>query len=469
MKKILVLFICLACFSTVVSANGAEEANTDAKTLVVNVHGYTPDVPQAVGPKLRMARVIADEFEELNPGVTIEFRPSVGEANQLASNLKTALVAGTAPDITYVQITEFWTDVNKGWFVPMDEYLAKPNPYVPNVEKWQDLFGPDLSMRYRAPDDNLYTVAIDLVDTGVFYNKRIFEEVGVVVPTTWAEFVDVLEKIEAHGTYVPFSYQVGLLADWTTCVIREALQKDQLEQINLDGDNRVSIEEFSRAYKQGMFQSSNPTMQETFRIIKEWEEYWPKGWATMTMTDATRLFATQEAAMNWDASWAMRTMRYDPAITFEWGIFPLPPITKETTPLSLGVTVPSVGGIGEQLAVTESAIKGDKVDLAMDFLMYWTAPQNAGRLLDERLVYLPNIQGVIPSPGLEPFAKALENWKNYWWDGRLGSEVYGKMTNEVWGPYLLNKATLAETTVKRDELLSSNIERLIVEQGWDFK
>ncbi len=172
--------------------------------------------------------------------------------------------------------------------------------------------------------------------------------------------------------------------------------------------------------------------------------------------------------MMWDGSWAMRNMKYDPAITFEWGIFAIPPITKATTPIAKGYTVPSVGGIANQLAITNSAINGDKVDLAVDFLRYWTAPKNAGRLINELATFLPNIRGVDPSPEMAPFQAALENWKNYWWDGRTGSEVYGKMTDEIWVPYLLDKATLEETIAKRDALLSGAVDELVEKQGWSF-
>jgi ABC-type glycerol-3-phosphate transport system substrate-binding protein len=460
------MLACLACVSALAFATGGNEGSVEEQKLEVYVGPYTPNIPASVGPELEVAQIIADEYEEQHPGVTIEFYAA--PADDWATALKTALAGGTAPDITTVQITQFWTDINKGWFAPLDEHLAEPNPYVEGNQQWLDIFYPDLSMRYRAPDDLLYTIAIDLVDTGVFYNKKIFEEVGVAVPTTWAELMDVQERIAAHGEYLPFAYRVGILNDWTTTVIQETLQRDLLEQINLDGDNRVSLEEFARAYKQGLYLSSDPTMQEAFRIIKDWSQYWQDGWATAQGEDTTRLFATQQAAMMWDGSWAMRSMKYDPAINFDWGIFALPPITEETTPLATGYTIPSVGGIGTQLAITNSAIDGNKVDLAIDFLRYWTAPQNSGRLINEYAAYLPNVRGIEPSAEMAPFAAALENWKNYWWDGRIGSEVYGKMNDEIWVPYLLDRQTLEETTAKRDALLAGAVDEVIASQGWDF-
>ena len=35
---------------------------------------------------------------------------------------------------------------------------------------------------------------------GIYYNRAIYEELGLTVPTTWAEFMANNEKIKAAGT-----------------------------------------------------------------------------------------------------------------------------------------------------------------------------------------------------------------------------------------------------------------------------
>ncbi len=109
MKRIGIAGITIVCVSLAMFVFATAEAGAQKINLVVHVAGYTPNIPQAVGPELEVAAIIAEEYEELNPGVTIEFfeAPSDGFG---ASTLKTSLVGGTAPDITNVQITEFWTD-----------------------------------------------------------------------------------------------------------------------------------------------------------------------------------------------------------------------------------------------------------------------------------------------------------------------------------------------------------------------
>ena len=108
-RRILMMLVCLACVSALAFAGGDNEGNVEEQQLEVYVGPYTPNVPASVGPDLEVAQILADEYEEQHPGVTIEF--FAAPADDWATALKTALAGGTAPDITTVQITQFWTDI----------------------------------------------------------------------------------------------------------------------------------------------------------------------------------------------------------------------------------------------------------------------------------------------------------------------------------------------------------------------
>lgn len=55
-------------------------------------------------------------------------------------------------------------------------------------------------------DDKLYAMPVDsVVLSGVFYNKKVFEEAGVSIPQTWDEMLDVCETLKAKGI-VPVYY-----------------------------------------------------------------------------------------------------------------------------------------------------------------------------------------------------------------------------------------------------------------------
>ncbi len=71
-----------------------------------------------------------------------------------------------------------------------------------------------LSSSIYSNDGKIYGMPIDSTQlTGMFYNKRVFEEAGAEVPTTWDELLVACEQIKAYGvTPVYFSSKDA----WTT-------------------------------------------------------------------------------------------------------------------------------------------------------------------------------------------------------------------------------------------------------------
>ena len=61
----------------------------------------------------------------------------------------------------------------------------------------------------------------------VFYNKDIFEEVGAKPPTTWAEFLDVAEKVKQAG-YKPIQTCGSTDAAWCTTIAASGVISSQL-------------------------------------------------------------------------------------------------------------------------------------------------------------------------------------------------------------------------------------------------
>ncbi|WP_105615657.1 ABC transporter substrate-binding protein [Vallitalea okinawensis] len=63
-----------------------------------------------------------------------------------------------------------------------------------------------LGSQFYSYDDTIVGMPIDpAVLVGTFYNKKVFEEVGVEVPTSWEELMAVCEEIKQAGK-VPFYY-----------------------------------------------------------------------------------------------------------------------------------------------------------------------------------------------------------------------------------------------------------------------
>lgn len=110
---------------------------------------YLPDThPYGIGKPLQGLKKVIRAFEERFPDTKIEILnvPSVREY------LVTQLSSGQAPDILNVNVENVWMDVQKGWYIPLDPFLEKPNPFVvergdsaaPGFDQWWDMF------RYQA-------------------------------------------------------------------------------------------------------------------------------------------------------------------------------------------------------------------------------------------------------------------------------------------------------------------------------
>lgn len=166
---------------------------------------YFPgSVPQGVGqPLTGVSRVVA-AFEKQFPDTKVE----VVNTPVTREYLVTQLSGGAAPDIVAVNVEDVWVDVQKNWYVPLDRFLAAPNPFVvargdpaaPGYRQWWDMFRYQAVTRGKqAPDGCNYCLSLDMVETAIFYNKTFFAEHGLRPPETWAEFMTLLQRVRVLG------------------------------------------------------------------------------------------------------------------------------------------------------------------------------------------------------------------------------------------------------------------------------
>ena len=188
---------------TLAFAAGAEEASADeglSGEMSIHLGSYTPGVVRGEGlEKLVEAQEIVDEYQQLHPGVSIEI------LTDPVSGLEwvvTQLSGGTAPDILSVKNEWAYQYKDNNWFVDLMPYLQEPNNYAAGNAKWWDLFF-ESTLRPKVQSNGaLYGLSIDLVATGWVYNKAIFNELGIDVPSNWKEFTDIQNTIKEAG-YIP--------------------------------------------------------------------------------------------------------------------------------------------------------------------------------------------------------------------------------------------------------------------------
>ncbi|MBT4978465.1 MAG: extracellular solute-binding protein [Gemmatimonadetes bacterium] len=399
---------------------------------------YLPDThPFGIGKPLQGLKNVIRDFEARFPDTRIEVLTVPGVREYLV----TQLGSGEAPDILNVNVENVWTDVQKGWYVPLDPFLEQANPFVveqgdatkPGYKQWWDMFRYQAISRGKAAPDGLnYCLTFDMVETGIYYNKTLFAKLGLAVPETWEEFIAVMEKIQAHrrddGTEtVPLLVNIGAFNDWTTDLFFDQLYYDLLPGIDLVQDptrepyldGYLDWDELAFLHQKGFFSARDPRYREVWQKMRELKRYTNKNLMT---DDLIREFVTQRGAMIWTASPMSYRLSGDKSLGFDWGVFYMPSFTRTTSPYASGQAMCVIGGAATQLEVSNSAIADTDPSLPMrermaqsqrlkrviEFLQFICLPENNAQIVNEYPALLPNIIGVETLPILQPFAEILD-------------------------------------------------------------
>jgi raffinose/stachyose/melibiose transport system substrate-binding protein len=136
-----------------------------------------------------MQKVLVDGFNASQDDYELE----VNFDNAVDKNIQVALSANKGPDIVYGSGPAFSSAY------AAEGKLADMTPYAEKYG-WKDRI---LDSMYESGtvDGKLYSLPNSIEDIGVFYNTKVLDTLGVEVPKTYDEFVDVMDKAAAAGLY----------------------------------------------------------------------------------------------------------------------------------------------------------------------------------------------------------------------------------------------------------------------------
>jgi len=264
------------------------------------------------------------------------------------------------------------------------------------------------------------------VETGIFYNKYIFRKVGVGVPETLDEFIEIMAKLKAAG-HVPLLMVTDSFSDWCTDLFFDQLYFCLLPGIDLFQDptrepylqGYLDDIEVYYLFQQGFFTRDDRRYREVWRLMHEFRQFSNQNIAGV---DLIREFVTQRGAMFWNGSWVTYRLNADKALGFDWGIFYLPPFTSHNTPYACDTPMCVIGGAAVQFEVTNSAVsdtpdslpiaerarRSERLKRVIQFLQFLCIPEKYTRIVNEIESFVPNIKGVPVLPALKPFEEILE-------------------------------------------------------------
>ena len=421
----------------------------------------TPEPTKAQGPELsgeirvkldRYYRPIEDPetaavvdtivkaYMAAHPKVKVTLLPQAG--TDAPVDMAAQIAAGTLADIVFDQFFNRNQVMDK-WWAPLDKYFEMPNPYIakgtPGSDRWMDSFDKAAMGQVRAPDGHYYQVALDWVETALFYNKAMFKKAGVDPNwKSWGEFVTAMKKVkDANPGVDPLgAYQAGNTWSnwyWADSVFLSAVWQDKNADFYLDKYTKLQptlkwrqlvTEEISKAIIDGKLNATDPRMDTFLKISKDFVNMLPVDYIGISsLDDLQRMFLQQKLAVFWGGTWNNKQITTD--AKFEWGLAYFPPFTATDFPGAPNVTY-RVGGPSSagQYGIPVSTVKAGRLDVVVDFLMYLSAPQNFGKIANTFGGFLPMVAGTDPGPVLSNLrgVAALPD--------RLFTDPSGRLTKE---------------------------------------
>jgi raffinose/stachyose/melibiose transport system substrate-binding protein len=245
----------------------------DGSTVTLTIESWrTEDLPLWTDK-------ILPEFEKENPGIKVEFTPT--NNNEYDSALSTRLQGGTAGDlITCRPFGTTKTNIKAGYLESLEG--------LPGLENFSDS-----SLAPWSGDGTPYCVPLASVGAGFFYNKDIFKELNLTVPTTQAELISVLQAIKSNGKYTPLALGGASVDSW-------ALDQMGLEMV---GPNYWQGDTGREGIENGTMKFTDPQFVAALEALASWKPFVPDGFSSVTNPDATQLFALGKAAVYADGSW----------------------------------------------------------------------------------------------------------------------------------------------------------------------
>ncbi len=242
---------------------------------------------------------IIPAFEAAHPGIKLNFTPSAPAEYNAVLNSK--LDAGSAGDIITCR--------------PFDASLALFEAgHLADISSLDGManFSAVAKSGWSTDDASVqFCVPMASVIHGFIYNKEAFEEVGVEVPTTEAEFFAVLDKIKEDGNYIPMA--MGTNDQWEAATMG----------YNNIGPNYWKGEEGRLALLSGDQKLTDEAWVAPYRQLAKWGAYLGDGYEAQTYPDSQNIFTLGRAAIYPTGSWEISG--FNGLADFEMGAF-YPPV-----------------------------------------------------------------------------------------------------------------------------------------------
>lgn len=343
-KKVLVLLTALLFLMSLVGcASNTGDNTAQEETKDVNLSFFTGKVET-----VDLLNEIIANYNEQSGGITVE-----QEYQADASNIiKIKFASGESPDVMTTYEQEY---VDQGKYLDLS-----------NESEWWDRLIP--SMKDSCTDLNTgkqFRVCTNMTMAGFFYNKEIFEELGLSVATDWATFKSNLEAIKKAypdvdpwfifgeawhlGHLIEFLPHGYIKAKYGATEAKKAMLNNYSSKLNWSDPNGAMCtfaKNLVELQKEGLLNED---------VL------------TATSDNCVDAFVTGKCAMFSNGMWCLSSiLEKDPSMADKIGFAPYPSFMSDGVPVVL---------VAEDSGYSISA-DTENVEEAKDFLTYLFSAEN---------------------------------------------------------------------------------------------
>ncbi|HHW48841.1 MAG TPA: extracellular solute-binding protein [Clostridiaceae bacterium] len=321
-RKFLVVVICIFVLMSLFAGCGSKQSSTNGEKTSEpekKQEESTPVESPKEPVKLHVltwrnedAEVFAKlnkMFEDSNPNIKIDMQITTSDTAEYYSILKTRIMGQQDLDIFSVHPGSY-----------LNEYANSSMQDITGTPVTKDIM-PSM-LEAGSVGGKVYAIPQAQNSTLIFYNKKIFEKYNLTPPKTWAEFLNIIDTLNANNV-APMS--VGMADTWTTIWLFD----------NVQGGLTDDVKIFEKLGKEVQF--TDPEFADVFKGLQELGKHnFTQKDAIGTKYEASlALFAQEKTAMLDTGTWSVGGLKQQNP-DLQMGFFAMPSpndkITVQITP-----------------------------------------------------------------------------------------------------------------------------------------
>lgn len=315
-----------------------KESEPEQEKDVVHIKFFTGKVET-----VDLMNEIIDDFNKSHPDIVVE-----QEFQKDASNvIKVKFASSDIPDITTVVAQEY---------IDQGKYLDLSN------EVWWERIQPAIKdMCTDVKSGKQYRVASNMTMAGLFYNKAIFDELGLDEAKTWEEFEEDLAKIKESKSDVVPLFMAGK-DSWTLGHLVEFMAHGVVKQTYGVTDSKKAF--LANDDEKLQFGAEGGPMDSFAAAIISGrdKELFNNDFLTATYDNQVEMFSNGEAAVISQGMWALSgILEKSPDMAENIGFMPYPAIADSTKPVILSAE-------DSAYAITSASKHPEEAKVFLDYL-----------------------------------------------------------------------------------------------------